>query len=48
MQKLGKLSPADISGIVERIPVQYISNEAKEFCRRLMTHTIEKLKEATL
>lgn len=47
MQKLSELNPEDISGIVERIPVQYMSREAKEFCLRLMTYTVEKLKEAT-
>ncbi len=48
MQTLSELNPEDISGIVGRVPVQYISNEAKEFCLRLMTYTFEKLKEATL
>ena len=48
LQKLSGLNPADMSGIVERVPIQYISKEAKEFCLRLMTYTVEKLKEAIL
>lgn len=48
LQKLRKLNSADIFGIVERVPIQYISKEAKEFCLLLMNYTVEKLKEATL
>ncbi len=48
LQKVNRLDSVDMAGIIERIPVQYISSEAKEFCLGLMTYTIAKLKEATL
>lgn len=48
IQKLRKLHPEDMAGIVERVPVICMSKEAREFSHRLMTYTVDKLKGATL
>ena len=48
MHKLNELNPEDISGIVERVPVRYMTGVSKEFSLRLMSYTINKLKEAAL
>lgn len=48
VQRLRILDSKDMAGIVERIPVQYMSSEAREFSIRLMMYTVEKLREATL
>lgn len=48
LQRLKRLNPKDMSGIVERVPVICMSNEAKEFSHQLMVYTVKKLIEATL
>ncbi len=48
IEKLQQVDFKDIAGIVERIPVELMSKEAREFSLRLMTYTIKQLKEATL
>lgn len=44
-ERLRTIKNADIAGIIERIPVEWISKEAKEFSLVLMTYTIKKLNE---
>jgi len=48
LQKVRELNFKDIAGIVECVPVKYMSKEARELTLRLMSYTVEKLKEASL
>jgi len=48
MKKLDDLREEDITGIVGRIPVEWMSTEAREFSVRLMKVTIAKLKEVNI
>jgi hypothetical protein len=43
-----KLHMDDIGGIVERVPADWMSLDAKQFCLNLMSVTLEKLKAIQL
>jgi hypothetical protein len=48
LERVQKLRSEDISGIVERVPAEWMSLDAKQFCLKLMSVTVEKLKAIQL
>lgn len=45
LQRLKQITEEPIYGIVERIPIEWMSSVAKEFCCRLLATTLRALKE---
>jgi hypothetical protein len=46
--KLKELQFEKMNGIVERVPLEWMSLEAKQFCLKLMSVTVERLKKIQL
>ena len=43
-----ELRPEDLNGIIERVPVEWMGLESKQFCLKLMLVTTDKLKSIQL
>lgn len=48
LERVQKLRSEDISGIVQKVPIDWMSLDAKQFCLKLMSVTVEKLKAIQL
>ncbi len=48
LERLGRLRIEDLDSIVARVPAEWMSGEARQFCIKLMSLTIERLKAVQL
>jgi hypothetical protein len=48
LERVAELKMENFNGIVERIPVEWMGLEAKQFCINLLSATTEKLKAIQL